>query len=220
MLRWPKEMPTLVAGVVTLRPAVTRDIPLIFRGCQDPLLPQFTRIPARYTMAHAQEFIGRNDGGIPLGAELRFAIEYNGELPRIEKPLSKSNGLLGDDDIGSEIYKELEGFKSDVGPGYLAGVISFHSIDVDQLSGEIGYWATYPLRGRGIMTQAARMITTWARDEVGLTHLRGLANPANEASQKVLMKSGYTFVSLLKDHQITNGTTHDMSLYALVTEGN
>ena len=111
-------------------------------------------------MAHATEFISRNDEGIPLGTELRFAIEYTGALPPIEKPLSKPNGLLGDDDIGSEIYKELEGFKSEVGAGYLAGVISFHSIDVASESGEIGYWATYPLRGRGIMTQAAKMIST------------------------------------------------------------
>lgn len=219
MLNWPTEMPLLHDGDVALRPAIASDIPLIFRGCQDPQIPAFTRVPARYTMAHAQEFISRNDHGVPIGAELRFAINYTGKLPIIERALSKANGLLGDDDIGSEIYKELEGYKSEGIAGYVAGVISIHSIDVPSESGEIGYWATYPFRGLGIMTRAARMITQWGFNEVGLQHIRGLANPDNHASQKVLLKSGYEFVSLLKNHQITNGTTHDMNLYAAVKGG-
>ena len=57
MIWWPTEVPTLTYGLLTLRPLEEKDIPNIFKSCQDPVIPKFTRVPFDYTLAHAEFFV-------------------------------------------------------------------------------------------------------------------------------------------------------------------
>ena len=52
MIWWPTEVPTLKHGLITLRAPQESDIPAIFEGAQDPLIPIFTRIPSNYSSAN------------------------------------------------------------------------------------------------------------------------------------------------------------------------
>lgn len=57
MIWWPREIPTLYFGDITLRKSEERDIVPIYNACQDPLIPRFTTVPSPYLMSHAEEFI-------------------------------------------------------------------------------------------------------------------------------------------------------------------
>lgn len=59
MIWWPAEVPTLSYGLTTLRALTPADIPDIYRELQDPVIPQFTTIPANYTMENAEFFVNK-----------------------------------------------------------------------------------------------------------------------------------------------------------------
>jgi RimJ/RimL family protein N-acetyltransferase len=57
---------------------------------------------------------------------------------------------------------------------------------------EIGYWIAAPERGRGVATRAVRLLSDWARTELGLTELAILAHRDNRPSQRVAERAGFT----------------------------
>lgn len=84
MLWWPKEIPLLQSGsiqsgAVTLRPLQERDIESVFRACQDPLIPQFTRVISPYTPEDAADFVRSSPFLFTERRAIQFAIECNSE---------------------------------------------------------------------------------------------------------------------------------------------
>jgi RimJ/RimL family protein N-acetyltransferase len=57
--------------------------------------------------------------------------------------------------------------------------------------GEIGYWVAARERGRGIAPRAVRLLTGWARSELGLNRIEILAHRDNAPSRRVAEKAGY-----------------------------
>jgi RimJ/RimL family protein N-acetyltransferase len=51
----------LVDGDVAVRPLVEADAPALADAARDPLIPYYTSVPENYTLADAEEFIGRGD---------------------------------------------------------------------------------------------------------------------------------------------------------------
>ena len=77
MIWWPTQVPTLHSGLITLRELSKGDIQNIFLGCQDPVIPRFTRVPANYTLGHAEFFIReKTPRSIKEKTELAFAIDF------------------------------------------------------------------------------------------------------------------------------------------------
>ena len=218
MITWPTHIPTLSKGNVTLRPTTRADKEKIFRGCQDPYIPTVTRIPANYTMANAEEFLQRDISGIKNGTELRFAIDYAGAIDgKKASELAPNTKELSDADVGSDVYKDITGYINADGT-YFVGLISLHSIDVANHHAEIGYWIAEPLRGNGITSVAAQLITQWGLKELGFRRIDGLANIENIASHKVMLNAGYEYEGTMKD-LITRGDKQiDMKLFAATAE--
>lgn len=57
-------------------------------------------------------------------------------------------------------------------------------------AGELGYWLAEPYWGRGYMTEAARAVTNWAFDTVGVDRVKARHFDENQASSRVLAKCG------------------------------
>lgn len=77
MMWWPKEVPTLSHGLITLRAPQESDIPALLEGAQDPLLPIFTRIPSHYSMADAEFYVReRSPHAFANQTELQLVLEY------------------------------------------------------------------------------------------------------------------------------------------------
>ena len=79
----------------------------------------------------------------------------------------------------------------DAGDGRLLG--SFGLMELDRRPGyaEIGYWVAAGARGRGVATRAVRLLTDWARSELGLTLIEILPHKDNAPSRRVAEKAGY-----------------------------
>ena len=184
MIWWPTEVPTLTRGLITLRKPHLDDTQAVFDGCQDPLIPRFTAVPADYSMAQALDYVQRTDASVRTQRELPFVIEYGN----------------GDDKV-------------------FAGTISFHSLSVKNSVGELGYWMTASMRGKGIATTAARMLTDYGFATIGFKRIEAIIDRDNVASLKLVESAGYQREGLLRK-KITrdDGRQVDMYIYAALPE--
>jgi ribosomal-protein-alanine N-acetyltransferase len=100
-----------------------------------------------------------------------------------------------------------------------AGTISFHSLSVKNSVGELGYWMTSSMRGKGIATTAARMLTDYGFATIGFKRVEALVDKENVASLKLLESAGYQREGLLRN-KITrdDGRQVDMYLFAAIAE--
>ena len=96
-----------------------------------------------------------------------------------------------------------------------AGVISLHTINIKNHTAEIGYWLEKSMRGKGIGTIAAKMITDYGFKTLGFRRIDGLADVDNAASQKLLTSAGYQKEGILRN-KVTrdDGRQIDMALFA------
>jgi RimJ/RimL family protein N-acetyltransferase len=96
-----------------------------------------------------------------------------------------------------------------------AGVISLHTINIKNHTAEIGYWLEKSMRGKGIGTIAAKMITDYGFRSLGFRRIDGLADVENVASQKLLTSAGYQKEGILRN-KVTrdDGRQIDMALFA------
>ena len=96
-----------------------------------------------------------------------------------------------------------------------AGAISLHTINIKNHTAEIGYWMEKSMRGKGIGTSAAKMITDYGLRTLGFRRIDGLADVDNAASQKLLLSAGYEKEGILRN-KVTrdDGRQIDMALFA------
>lgn len=101
-----------------------------------------------------------------------------------------------------------------------AGVISFHTISIENYRAEIGYWMCAPMRGKGIGTIAAKMITGYGFETMGFKRIEAAVDADNHASQKLLLSAGYMREGVLRQRVTrSNGEQIDMvELAALADE--
>ena len=78
----------------------------------------------------------------------------------------------------------------------------------------IGYWIGTPAAGRGAMTEALCLLAPFAFRALQLHRLEAGCVPANQASVRVLEKSGFTQEGLARRYLRINGTWQDHLLFA------
>ena len=96
-----------------------------------------------------------------------------------------------------------------------AGVISLHTINIKNHTAEIGYWIEKSMRGKGIGTTAAKVITDYGLRTLGFRRIDGLADIDNSASQKLLTSAGFEKDGILRNKvSRDDGRQIDMALFA------
>ncbi len=193
MIWWPTEVPTLRYGAITLRPPQESDIPKIHQGCLDPLIPKFTRVPAEYTLAHAELFIRE----------------------QTPKALAAKNGILFIIENRATAEGKNRATSEENGEPQFCGVISFHSIDLSDHVAELGYWIVASARGKGIGTTGVRVITDYGFTTLGFRRIEAVVDVENLASRKLLDHAGYLLEGVMRNKSTrVDGSQKDMALYA------
>lgn len=82
---------------------------------------------------------------------------------------------------------------------------------------EISYHYAYEVRGQGIAAEAAKRVTDFGLDELGLWRIQGLVHIQNAASIRVLEKAGYVREGVLH-HYPFGREFHDVVMMARVKE--
>jgi RimJ/RimL family protein N-acetyltransferase len=91
--------------------------------------------------------------------------------------------------------------------------------DVERYSAEVGYWLGEPFWGRGITSEAVRLLSDYAFRTCNMLRLFALPFADNAQSIRVLEKAGYTREAILRASSVKHGVARDQALYALVNGG-
>lgn len=91
---------------------------------------------------------------------------------------------------------------------------------IDDVAGhaQIGYWITESERGQGYATEAVDLLAEWAFVDRGLHRLQAHAFESNDASKRVLEKTGFKREGTLREHYKTAGEHIDAVVYGLVAD--
>lgn len=98
--------------------------------------------------------------------------------------------------------------------GRLLGSVGLSKVSFTEMTGEVGYWVCRQERGRGAGTRAVRLLSAWALRELGLERLELLANPENEASQRLARRAGYTREGVLRLYRRRKGRREDLVMFS------
>lgn len=102
--------------------------------------------------------------------------------------------------------------------GKLVGTIDLMGISSHSRCGEIGYWLDEAYQGRGLITNACRVLVSHAFSMLGANRIEIRAEPANTRSRAVAERLGFCEEGTLR--QVVNMGNHfvDRVVYAMLRE--
>jgi ribosomal-protein-alanine N-acetyltransferase len=88
--------------------------------------------------------------------------------------------------------------------------------DVYRKTAILGYWLSEELWGKGIVSEAVKLVTNYAFTQLDLIRLQASVYSKNPASMRVLEKAGYQKEGVMRNAVIKNGVVMDEHLYAIL----
>jgi [ribosomal protein S5]-alanine N-acetyltransferase len=98
------------------------------------------------------------------------------------------------------------------------GALGLSNFDWPDLKAEIGYWVVADARRRGVGARATRLLAIWAITSLGLERVELLANPENEASQRLAERAGFTREGVLRRYRRRHGVREDLVMFSMLAE--
>lgn len=83
-------------------------------------------------------------------------------------------------------------------------------------SAELGYWLGEEYWGRGITSDAVRVVTAWGFAHLDIDRIFAQVFAWNPASARVLEKTGFTFEGRLRGAVYKDGRTTDLLSYGIL----
>ena len=97
----------------------------------------------------------------------------------------------------------------------ICGVIGLEiQKDIYRKSAEMGYWIGEPYWGRGIASEAVRLILKYGFEELGIERIFAAAFDHNIGSMRVLLKNGFVKEGILRKAVYKNETYLDEHRFA------
>lgn len=87
-------------------------------------------------------------------------------------------------------------------------------IDLAARSAELGYVVLPSFRGRGVATEALRLLTAWAFSELGALRLELLISVDNDASKRVAERCGYVHEGVLRSLHLKQDVRMDTEIWS------
>lgn len=101
----------------------------------------------------------------------------------------------------------------------LVGLIYIKEIDWDKKQGELAYCIDYNFEGKGLTTEAIKLLSDYAFETLGLETLQIIVHKSNIASVKIAINNNFTWIKTLKNEFAPPGESPlNMELYELYKE--
>jgi len=98
----------------------------------------------------------------------------------------------------------------------LVGMVSVHSIDPWIRAGEIGYWLVKWMEGKGIMTQAVKVIIRFLFVNQQLNRLEIRCAKTNRRSQAIPKRLGFRLAGVFRQAERIKNRWEDLLIYELL----
>jgi len=98
--------------------------------------------------------------------------------------------------------------------GAFLGLALAFAIDREGREVELGYVVSRAARGRGVATQALRLLTDWAFRELDVLRIELGISADNVASQRVATRAGYVLEGTRRSTHFKQGIRQDMQVWS------
>jgi len=116
-------------------------------------------------------------------------------------------------------FAENRGFAAGIWNGArLVGTIGVHRIDWLNRRVEIGYWLGREYEGRGIMTDASRVVVTHLFRELELHRVEIRCAVENAKSAAIAKRLGFTLEGTLREAQLAGGRYRDLLVFGMLRQ--
>ncbi len=102
--------------------------------------------------------------------------------------------------------------------GRISGGIGLHFIDEANRSGEIGYWVSEDLQGKGLVTRACVEVLDHAFGNLGLNRVVIRVDVGNTRSRAIPERLGFTEEGVTRQSDWLYTRFRDMALYSVLAE--
>lgn len=103
--------------------------------------------------------------------------------------------------------------------GAVLGTCSLFDVDVEALTGHIGYRVTAPARGQGVARVALAAVTRWSFAEFGLVRIELAHSVGNDASCRVALATGFALEGTLRSaHKDGSGIRRDEHIHGRLVD--
>jgi RimJ/RimL family protein N-acetyltransferase len=106
------------------------------------------------------------------------------------------------------------GFLIRAADGVVVGFVAFVELDHEGRQAEAGYAVDAAARGRGIASEALRVLAAWGFDELGLERIELLISAENQASKRVAERCGFTYEGTLRSLHVKEGLRADTTVWS------
>ena len=155
--------------------------------------------------------------------DLRELVEacQDPEIPRwtaVPSPYMERDAreYLARAEIDRRSGRELGLAVVDAGDERVLGSCGLARFDWQDRKVEVGYWVAAAARRRSVGSGATRLLSEWAITALGMERVELLAHPANEASQRLALRAGFTREGLLRDYRRRKGQREDLVMFSLL----
>jgi RimJ/RimL family protein N-acetyltransferase len=102
----------------------------------------------------------------------------------------------------------------DAGSEGFLGIAVAPRIDREARTVELGYVVASAARGRGVATEALRLLTAWSFTELGALRIELFISVENNASQRVAGRCGYVREGVLRSAHVKEGLREDTEIWS------
>ncbi|RYD83167.1 MAG: N-acetyltransferase [Sphingobacteriales bacterium] len=101
-------------------------------------------------------------------------------------------------------------------PAALIGTIGYWRLIKEHFRAEIGYMLMPQYFNKGYMTEAINKANEFAFTQTAIHSIEANIDPANKASQAILIKTGFVQEAYFKENFYSNGVFTDSAIFSLV----
>jgi ribosomal-protein-serine acetyltransferase len=98
----------------------------------------------------------------------------------------------------------------------IVGSLSFTRLNMRHKKGELGYWLSQPLQGKGLMTESCIKFIDFAFSELKLHRIEIRVLSDNEKSKGIPLRLGFQKEGTLRQAIWLNNRYHDMEIFGLL----
>ncbi|WP_298393271.1 GNAT family protein [Flavobacterium sp.] len=98
----------------------------------------------------------------------------------------------------------------------LIGIIGHYRIQPENHRCEIGYMILPEYNGRGIVTEAIKVVLEYGFEDLNMHSIEAVIDPENVASERVLLKNGFIKEAHIQENELWNGKYWDSVIYSLL----
>lgn len=98
----------------------------------------------------------------------------------------------------------------------LIGIIGHYRIQPENYRCEIGYMILPEYNGKGIVTEAIKVVLKYGFDDLQMHSIEAVIDPENKASERVLQKNGFVKEAHLIENIFAEGKFWDSVIYSIL----